>query len=292
MNMEKETIAYINSNPKLKNYLSKHQFGRMSPVNHELLQDISDYSIFIDEQIMPRIMELANRTHNNDCEYTFLLGGDTTNNNIELKIFLEHNTDIKNRRAIYDEVTRSRIGSLLEQNLSVFIGHTHPDSGKYYDNFSLGDIDGMCSDYKNNAHFKGKDVAYAMLTGDRHLKVGFYDSNYNSFYKISRIYIRTKDNQIIDFDTYVRDHYNNISEKKGIFEKYILSLKGKFNNLVLIENLERANFITSREDRDLFLDVAMELYRDGKIKIYKDPNGMYMFEIGNIKSKVESSRVR
>ena len=57
--MEKETIAYINKNKKLLNYLSKHQYGDMSPVNHELLQDITSYSIFIDEEkVIPKIMDL------------------------------------------------------------------------------------------------------------------------------------------------------------------------------------------------------------------------------------------
>ena len=60
--------------------------------------------------------------------------------------------------------------------------------------------------YNNN--IKNSNIAFAMLTGDARLRICFYDPNYESFYKISRIYVKTKNNQIIDYDTYVKNNYD------------------------------------------------------------------------------------
>ena len=189
--MELETKNIINN----KRTIMGPDFGEMTPIMTDSLPVVPGTYIVIDEAVAKKMIDLAKKTHEKGCEYTFVLIGVTKGGWTLIKGIHENNSEEKLQSTsaehspseIYfiDTIARGNGGDYN----TVFICHTHPDKGLWYSNFSLKDIDGMIKDYKMNPHFKNRDIAYGMLTGDKKFIVAFYDPNYKSIYRFPNIIV-------------------------------------------------------------------------------------------------------
>lgn len=192
--MEDETKKIINNNRTIMG----PNFGDMTPIMTDSFPILPKTTIIISEAVAKRMIELAKKTHENDSEYTFVLIGISKKGWTLINGIHEDNPreKIQRRRAEYSSSEVKCIDIIARGNggeyNSVFICHTHPDKGKWYSNFSLGDIDGMIKDYKINPHFKNKNIAYGMLTGDKKFITAFYDPKHEYIFRFQNILVKKK----------------------------------------------------------------------------------------------------
>lgn len=201
--MEKETENII------KNKCGPN-FGDMTPIMTDSLPILAGTTVCISEVVAKKMMELAKKTHKNDSEYTFVLVGMTRGTWTLIKGIHEDNPEekIQRRRAEHSQSEVYYIDCIARGNGgewdSVFICHTHPDKGQWYSNFSLGDIDAMIKNYKNNPQFRNANIAYGMLTGDNKFIAAFYDPEYKSIYRFHNILVNRGKKNIATWKDFVR----------------------------------------------------------------------------------------
>lgn len=188
--------------------------GENTPIIQSCLPKAPNSIIIISDKVANKMIKLAKDTHNRDSEFGFvLLGNVLKGNGIVIKAIYEDNpeSNIQRRRMEYSRPTQNLIGEVARgktQFDTLIICHTHPDKGMWYSNFSLGDINGMIKDYKNNAHFQGKDIAYGMLTGDGKFITAFYDPNKENIYKFGRIVVGNQQTRkVIEWNEYAEKHF-------------------------------------------------------------------------------------
>lgn len=213
--MRETTKKMIEKISGLEKYLKEHDYGDMSPVDKNLLPSAPKSAIILDKVIADRLVELAKRTQDNDSEYTFILCGNVhrvgenkneKTNFVKITGFYEHNFDIHRRVAHFDAETTKIVDTLASgktQFDSFFVCHTHPAKGYYYDNFSLGDLDGTISLYENNPQFKIDDFGQAILTGDGQMLFAFYDPKSKCIYKFEKTLVNLSKDSCIDISRYI-----------------------------------------------------------------------------------------
>ncbi len=219
--MLEETKRVINNNPRLRDYINNHYFGQNglnSPVDRNLMPTAPASEIVFDENTARNLFKLAKKTHDQNCEYSFILIGykdKSKTNRAYIKGFFEHNSNVYSRKAAFDS-ENLRLVDLVTQKKSsydvMFVCHTHPDRGAYYMNFSLGDLDGVVSLYEDNKnYFLIDDYGEGILTGDGQVLFAFYDPRTKNVYKFGKYLVNPKNtNLVVPFD----DFMNQLSHEE------------------------------------------------------------------------------
>ncbi len=217
-------IEFLNNKPAAKKYVEQNNcnFGEMTPIPNQFLKTLPDNQVIINEDVFRQLVDIADKTNNTGCEHTFFLccpSSCVNKNKIEITNFLAHNSDVQRRVAIYDS---TMVGALerianrvqegtLNEGVVVLIGHTHPAEGRWYDNFSFGDLNGYSQGIRNNVVYESRKIETGgcMLTADGKIRMVFYDPEAKDFYKFTNIKVRTKEKELVDFEKIFKRYKEN-----------------------------------------------------------------------------------
>jgi|GEM_PF-6729975 len=214
------TKKVINNTPGLNLYISNHFFGVdgiNSPIDKNLLPTASQSGIVFSEGVAKKLFDLAKITQDTDCEYSFILLGNlvlkkdgTKGNGAYIEAFYSHNSNINSRSAEFD-AENIRLVDMVSKKMTkydvMFVCHTHPAKGKYYMNFSLGDLDGIVRLYEENKQFLIEDFGEGILTGDRQPLFAFYDPTREKVYKFEKYFVKSG-NALFTFDGFMKRMVN------------------------------------------------------------------------------------
>lgn len=214
---------FLQSKPDIKNYVEQNEcnFGAMTPIPNRFLKTLPDNEVVIPEDIFKQLVDIADKTNQTGCEHTFFLCCPNENvegNKCAISTFFAHNSNINRRVAEFDDTMTKFIVGLadkvrngkLKEGAVVFIGHTHPAEDKWYDNFSFGDLDGYSQGIQGNDIYENRKIETGgcMLTADGKIRMVFYDPNARDFYKFTNIRVKTKDEQLVDFEEHFKNYKN------------------------------------------------------------------------------------
>lgn len=218
--LSESTKKVINNIPNLNEYISNHYFGVdgiNSPIDKNLIPTASKSGIVFSEAVARNLFNIAEITQNTDCEYSFILLGNvilkkdgTRGNGAYIEAFFSHNSNINSRSAGFDAENIKLVDMVSKKSTKydvMFVCHTHPAKGKYYMNFSLGDLDGIVRLYEDNPQFLIKDFGEGILTGDRQPLFAFYDSAGEMVYKFEKYLVKSANN-LYTFDGFMNRMVN------------------------------------------------------------------------------------
>lgn len=238
---------FLQNKPDIKKYVEQNNcnFGNMTPVPNRFLKTLPDNEVVICEDVFKQLFDIAEKTNQTRCEHTFFLccpSDYVQKNKCTITHFFEHNSNVKRRSAKFDDIMIKYVDGLadkvrsgkLKENVVLFIGHTHPAEGKWYDNFSFGDLDAYSKGVKNNDVYEDRKIETGgcMLTADGKIRMVFYDPKARDFYKFTSIKVKTRDGKLFDFEKYFSNYKNNLitpSNIKRLSENTIKNNPGKLS---------------------------------------------------------------
>ena len=244
-----ELQELIAKNPKVGQYLQENNcyFGINTPIPNACLRKLKDNEVTITEDVFEKMYLLAEKTQQTGCEHSFLLfcdNKDVEGNHCLLNNFATQEKNPHRRVAKYGKELLSvidRLEKLVDsgrfKGVTVFIGHTHPAEGSWYDNFSLGDLIGCSEGVKSSSSdvyaTRKIETANCMLTADGKIRMVFYDPNVKNFFVFDNINVRKKDGTKVEFEDYFKRY-----EEKQINKKELLtSLYGLSKNEIIQDDL-------------------------------------------------------
>ncbi len=215
--MRESTKKVILNTPGLTEYMMANNYGRNTPVDRNLIP-FSNYHMVFSESVAEELYNLSIITEEKDSEFAFALVGKLINDNIvHISDIIKSNGAVQGRRVDYENDHSfldyiNKVALLQTKYTVLFICHTHPAVGKFYMNFSEGDLDGLIALSEDNSHFKIKDFGQGILTGDRQLFFAFYDPHLNKVFQFGSysVYCKKK-KELISFEKYM--------EQKGVRKK-------------------------------------------------------------------------
>lgn len=214
-------IEFLNNKPDAKRYVEQNNcnFGEMTPIPNQFLKTLPDNQVIIPEDVFMQLVDIADKTNDTGCEHTFFLCSPNScvnKNKIEITNFLAHNSDVQRRVAVFDSAMVRALERIadkvqdgtLNEGVVVLIGHTHPTEGRWYDNFSFGDLNGYSQGVRNNAVYESRKIETGgcMLTADGKIRMVFYDPDAKDFYKFTNIKVQTKEKELIDFEKFFKKY--------------------------------------------------------------------------------------
>ena len=267
-------IEFLNNKPAAKKYVEQNNcnFGEMTPMPNKFLKTLPDNQVIINEDVFRQLVDIADKTNNTGCEHAFFLccpSSCVNKNKIEITNFLAHNSDVQRRVTIYDS---TMVGALerianrvqegtLNEGVVVLIGHTHPAEGRWYDNFSFGDLNGYSQGIRNNVVYESRKIETGgcMLTADGKIRMVFYDPEAKDFYKFTNIKVRTKEKELIDFEKFFR----NYKENERIQNSNQRFSENTDRNNMAESILERFSTISPEEKVELYSRLC-DIHEEGK----------------------------
>lgn len=220
-----DLTEFLRSKPDIKKYVEQNNcnLGIMTPIPNLFLKTLPNNEVIIPEDIFQQLIDIANKTNQTGCEHSFFLScpnDHVSGNKCTITSFFAHNSNIDRRVATYDAIMIKFIEGLadkvksgkLNEGAVVFIGHTHPAEGKWYDNFSFGDLDGYSKGIQNSDIYEDRKIETGgcMLTADGKIRMVFYDPKLKDFYKFTNIKVKTREEQLIDFEEYFEKYQKHL----------------------------------------------------------------------------------
>jgi len=214
---------FIKDKPALRRYIIQNDcnYGRNTPVPNEFLNTLIDNEVIMSFQVFSVLFDLAEKTKRTNCEHTFILFATnmrgnkcvinemfTSNTMVDPNYYSLNAKSIEYLNRKGEEV---RNGEYPPKTTAVFIGHTHPARGKWYDNFSVGDLSAYSDGVWGNPVYVKREIestAGCMLTSDGIMRMVFYNPDNGKFCKFTNINVQLE-NGLLDFkkcfDARIRD---------------------------------------------------------------------------------------
>ncbi len=239
---------FLQGKPDIKKYVEQNNcnFGVMTPVPNCFLKTLPNNEVIVPEDVFKKLVDIADRTNQTGCEHSFFLSCPNDyviGNKCTITTFFTHNSNINRRVAEFDDIMVKFLEGLadkvrsgrLKEGAVVFIGHTHPAEGKWYDNFSFGDLDGYSKGVQNCDVYEDRriETGGCMLTADGKIRMVFYDPNARDFYKFTNIKVKTRDGQLVDFEENFKNYKNHLitpSNIQRLSENTIRNNPGEVSN--------------------------------------------------------------
>lgn len=228
--MELKFDDFLRNNPDLNQYIKVNNCkygkeGENTPIPNEFLKTLPNNEVIIPFEIFEKLFKLAHDTSNTDCEHCFFLiaeNNELEKNKCTVINFFASNSQLDRMSANFDDKMIKVVEGLAEkvkkgrltENLSLFVGHTHPARGKWYDNFSFGDLKGYAKGavYGNDVYKKRLiETAGCMLTSDGIMRMVFFDPEQEEFYKFTNIQVELQ-NGLLDFKECFDARLRNINK--------------------------------------------------------------------------------
>lgn len=233
MDTETQKVREIieRQNPNIKDYINKHDFGRMTPIPTIFMAQDNVTRVCMSKSVATQLLYIAQQQNLTDTEQSYFIHGYESGDGKLIvldKLYFSNKGLQQYHQNISDDMLTylSNYATVAEQTPLIhnkykrvfIVGHTHPVKGSYYMNPSLGDLDQCFTGIKGSNLFDshGIDVATCMLTGDGQLVMFYYQGGY--FFKINNVYVKEKE-EYITFDEHFhkyKEQNRQINENNGI----------------------------------------------------------------------------
>ena len=168
------------------------------PVRNSLLGIVPQGKIFLSDEVAEFLFAVDDASKEVGYEIPFLLFGKNQGQNVIIDNYVS--SGISERT----EARFSELNSYLQDFISkskkdgtdvVVHGHSHPKTGSYYTNFSLGDMKAYMQFRKDNPVFDNDKICLiSCLITDGNFNFLFYDGN--DYYKFNDVYERMPSGEI------------------------------------------------------------------------------------------------
>lgn len=162
------------------------------PVRNSLLGIVPQGKVFLSDAVAEFLFAVDDASKEAGHEIPFLLFGKTQGQNVIIDNYVSSGVSERT------EARFSELNSYLQDFISksnkdgtdvVVHGHSHPKTGNYYTNFSLGDMKAYMQFRKDNRVFDNNNICLiSCLVADGNFNFLFYDGN--DYYKFNDVYER------------------------------------------------------------------------------------------------------
>ncbi|MEG0873649.1 MAG: hypothetical protein RSG48_06865 [Clostridia bacterium] len=224
------TLLRQSNGRQIQEYMDKNNYGDQTPVDTYLLKMDNDRKIIITDEIQEKldVINEVCKTEGGEIPY-FLTGTKLEDETIRFdKIIISYGS-MERQSANFSKESVEQLNQFVtdnkdNQNAIVCHGHTHPQHGSFYNQFSIGDL-GAYVNFKNNQKFGQVDTIGMVLVDGSY---NFIEYNKNQFYKIKNVFREVEENQKYELlpsyskerfwkkiVTKVKEFYNNMKPNKG-----------------------------------------------------------------------------
>lgn len=192
-----------------KENFEKYNYGEMTPINNDILNIIPSGTIILSDEVYQTLLAVRELTLADEKEVPFFLyGKDAGDNQI---IFDEFYSKSNNRAGAEASFGTDMINDLTKKvynkersDLAVCRGHSHPQTGPYCENFSLGDLAGDIQFNQDNEVFRSKKVeaTSCVVSPSGDINFLYYDNVTENFYRFNNVVVKNKDNSYTKVDCY------------------------------------------------------------------------------------------
>ena len=168
------------------------------PVRNSMLGIVPQGKVFLSDEVAEFLFAVDEVSKEENYEIPFLLFGKNDKQNVFIDSYVS--SGISGRT----EANFSGLNSALQDFISksnkdgtdvVVHGHSHPKTGSYYTNFSLGDMKTYMQFRKDNQVFDNNNICLiSCLVADGNFNFLFYDGN--DYYKFNEVYERMPSGEI------------------------------------------------------------------------------------------------
>lgn len=180
-----------------QNFSTFGGLGENQPINSSIINDIPRGSIILSEQVFDMLCAIQDVTNTEMEEVPFfLIGMEGSDNSIEFTEFMSSSRDRQSTEASFNQdmvdYLQNRISGHLNDGLVVCHGHSHPAIGRFYENFSLGDLTTYIQMNEENAVFRNRKVELVgcVVTSTGNINFVFYDNKRQDFYRFTHVYVK------------------------------------------------------------------------------------------------------
>lgn len=162
------------------------------PVRNSLLGIVPQGKVFLSDAVAEFLFAVDDASKEAGHEIPFLLFGKTQGQNVIIDNYVSSGVSERT------EARFSELNSYLQDFISksnkdgtdvVVHGHSHPKTGNYHTNFSLGDMKAYMQFRKDNRVFDNNNICLiSCLVADGNFNFLFYDGN--DYYKFNDVYER------------------------------------------------------------------------------------------------------
>lgn len=162
------------------------------PVRNSLLGIVPQGKVFLSDAVAEFLFAVDDASKEAGHEIPFLLFGKTQGQNVIIDNYVSSGVSERT------EARFSELNSYLQDFISksnkdgtdvVVHGHSHPKTGNYYTNFSLGDMKAYMQFRKDNRVFDNNNICLiSCLVADGNFNFLYYDGN--DYYKFNDVYER------------------------------------------------------------------------------------------------------
>ena len=229
---------FLRNNPDLNQYIKvnncKYEEGGVNtPIPNDFLKTLPNNEVIITFEVFEKLFNLARDTSETDCEHCFFLispSEEVEGNKCRITNFIAYNSQLNHRTAIFDKDMIRVVEGLeekvrngkLKEGLTLFVGHTHPAIGSWYNNFSFGDLKGYARGAVYGYELYEKrliETAGCMLTADGIMRMVFFDPDVKEFYKFTNIQVELQ-NGLLDFKECFDARLRDINKTNKNLEDY------------------------------------------------------------------------
>ena len=176
------------------------------PVRNSMLGIVPQGKVFLSDKVAEFLFAVDEVSKEENCEIPFFLFGKNDKQNVFIDSYVS--SGISGRT----EANFSGLNSFLQDFISksnkdgtdvVVHGHSHPKTGSYYTNFSLGDMKAYMQFRKDNQVFDNNNICLiSCLVTDGNFNFLFYDGN--DYYKFKEVYERMPSGELERLKCYQR----------------------------------------------------------------------------------------
>ncbi len=221
MNRQEFMASFQNASHALKDRQRREKMARriapnwgaglendMTPVNAHMLPDVPGGVVELHPELYELLDTINRRTVESGQEIPFLLYGRVNGQNVCFESIDAKLDNLSGAEASFDQDLVSRLSEFIRTSPHdgtqiVAHGHTHPRTGAFYHNFSVGDLD-TYKDFKekNSVFNTGKMECCAVLLVDGQYNFLFYDKDANDYFRFRDVFTRDANGRRIKLPSY------------------------------------------------------------------------------------------
>ncbi len=187
-----EVKKIVSKNPQAM--LKNHNYGEMTPIDSSGFSEIFGSQVILTNEVFEFLSAVQEVTSLEEKEFPFFLYGKEIDENIIL--FDDYYSQSSERTTTTANFSTAMIDDLTEKikqpGIIVCHGHSHPEKGSFYQDFSLGDLTSYLQMTENKPFKQREAFLLGGLVADNQLKFLFYDQDANEFYRFANILVRDK----------------------------------------------------------------------------------------------------
>lgn len=200
-----------------KQNFQNYDYGEMSPINNDILNIMPNGTIILGEEVYQSLLAVQELTLTEGQEIPFwLYGKEIGNNQIVFDQFFSQSKNRFNAKAFYgNQMINDLTLKISNNNTNNFVvcrGHSHPQIGSYYENFSLGDLAGDIQFNQDNQVFRSKKIetVSCVVTLSGNINFLYYDNINQNFYRFNKVLVKNKDNTYTYVNCYDNKQQNTM----------------------------------------------------------------------------------